>query len=1074
MTTQIAPLAPAPANTAADKEYSFFEALALGPRESFSLVSNEALGLPSSPTSPTRPQEISPQQKARSPLLSSLPELTPAARPSTPPHIQRRLAQVSAQAYVPTSPAKSTAVPPTAKSASATAPSSSLTKAPSVITVSTASPPNTSAAKALTAASTTAPRSLNSKKSTVMANSVKAQSACLELCHKTTALGDRISVRMLEYLTMVTKQPHGLDVLAHDFLDTCEILFSIEAGLGECIRNQQTFPADVISELSKKFRVTQADFQLLDQMLGRFLENERKGAMGRMRRGWGRIFGDNDIEKMISALGRTRESLRMSALMFQWSLGNEKIENELGIGYTGLAAALDRMDSRAGVAPRSKVSDAGGSQYRPSSASAHRGIEGHVMSINSQPPLPPLPWADRSASLHTDPIAASIHNDARSFSGHQHNTASSVHSNERYHSGTTTTFDRMSTFDEHHETRSQHTQISDSEVSLEELAGLDLNGGTKAVRIKADPFSMPRWNPRNTIGADAANLKTALISAVRGKNHKLIEQLLDRGVSPNTGPDHLALKEAVLNTDSEAVRLLLLFGADPNGMDRDGITPLFAAVERSFIAGAVPLLKYGADPRFQIGPDNETALAAACIANKVNFAHLLLIYGGDPNQLTATSETLLSAAINKKTPKRFIDLILDYGADPDGKSREGKTALFEAIQNSRVDIVQSLLDHGANPNLPGPKHMLWPATYQSACLQVLLNHGADPKKAPGIMELAVSVNNIESVKILINSKVDPNLKKDGVYTPLCTSIRDNRPDIFHLLLANKADPNVPASEYPAFKCITHNRLQYLPHLVEAGANLASPKGIVETAVSVNNIEALTWLLEKGMNPNDKNPKGHSPLTTAIRENRVEMVDYLLSNGADPNVRGQDWPVCMAVRNPPILKRILSVLAEPRAFKGVMEMAVVANQLESVKLLLNAGVSVEDKNGGVFSPLTSAIREDRKDIVWYLINEGGADINAPGEHLPVVKALRRYRGDAEILEFLLEHGADPNKVYRGWNGVMQAVENGDEQILRLLGEKAGFDLDVKDELDRSVTEIAASRGWDEAVAILQEYAITKSP
>ncbi|PTD11661.1 Ankyrin-3 [Fusarium culmorum] len=1018
MTTQIAPLGPAPAIPATDKEYSFFEALALGPRESFSLVSNEALGLPSSPTSPTRPTAISEQQqqKSRSPLPSSLPELTPSGRPATPPHTKKRLAQFSAQAYVPASPSRSATVLPTPKSATAP-PSSSLKQAPSV---TTSSVPNN-----------TAPRSLNSKKSVVMANTVKAQSACLELCHKTTALGDRISVRMLEYLTMVTKQPHGLDVLAHDFLDTCEILFSIEAGLGECIRNQQTFPADVISELSKKFRVTQADFQLLDQMLGRFLENERKGTMGRMRRGWGRIFGDNDIEKMISALGRTRESLRMSALMFQWSLGNEKIENELGIGYTGLAAALDRMDSRAGVAPRSKVSDAGGSQYRPSSASAHRASSA------------PLPWAGGgTASLHTDTIAASLQNDARSFSGHHPNGASSVHSNERYHSGTTGTFDRMSTFDEHHETRSQHTQISDSEVSLEELAGLDLNGGTKAVRIKADPFSMPRWNPRNTVGADAANLKTALISAVRGKNHKLIEQLLDRGVSPNTGPDHLALKEAVLNTDSEAVRLLLLFGADPNGIDRDGITPLFAAVERSFIAGAVPLLKYGADPRFQIGPDNETALAAACMANKVNFAHLLLIYGGDPNQLTANGETLLSSAINKKTPKRFIDLILDYGADPNGKSREGKTALFEAIQNSRVDIVQSLLDHGADPNLPGPKHMLWPSTYQSACLQVLLNHGADPKKAPGIMELAVSVNNIESVKILLNAKVDPNLKKDGVYTPLCTSIRDNRPDIFHLLLANKADPNVPASEYPAFKCITHNRLQYLPRLVEAGANLSSPKGIVETAVSVNNMEALTWLLEKGMNPNDKNPKGHSPLTTAIRENRIEMVDYLLTNGADPNVRGQDWPVCMAVRNPPILKRILT---------GVMEMAVVANQLESVKLLLNAGVSVEDKNGGVFSPLTSAIREDRKDI-----------------------ALRRYRGDGEILEFLLEHGADPNKVYRGWNGVMQAVENGDEQILRLLGEKAGFDLDVKDELDRSVTEIAASRGWEEAVEILQQYAITKSP
>ncbi|KAH6952493.1 ankyrin repeat-containing domain protein [Ilyonectria sp. MPI-CAGE-AT-0026] len=768
------------------------------------------------------------------------------------------------------------------------------------------------------------PRSLTTKKNNIMANQTKAQASCLELCHKTTTLGDRISVRMLEYLIMVTKQPHGLDVLAHDFLDTCQILFSIEAGLGECIRNAQTFPSDVISELSKKFRVTQADFQLLDQMLSMFLENERKGTMGRMRRGWGRIFGDNDIDKMITALGRTRESLPMSALMFQWSLGNENIENELGIGYTGLAAALDRMDTRAGHA-RSKASEHG-LRYRPSSASQHHGVEGHGVSGSQQPPLPALPSVERSSSMNQEPLSPGLPLDLRQYGGHNNYTASSISSNERYHSGTTATFDRMSTFDESHETRSHHTAMSDSEATLEELAGLDLNA-TKVVRLKADPFSMPRWNPRNTAGADTANLKTALISAVRGKNHKLIEQLLDRGVSPNTGPDHLALKEAVANSDAEAVRLLLLFGADPNGTDRDGVTPLFAAVEKSFLAGAFPLLKYGADPNFTRGPGNETALAAAAIANKVNFAHLLLIYGGDPNQLTATGETLLSSAIHKKTPKKFIDLILDYGADPDGKSREGKTALFEAIQNSRVDIVTSLLDQGANPNLPGPKHMLWPATYQTPCLQVLLARGADYKKCPGIMELAASINNIESVRVLLKAGVDPNAKKDGVYTPLCTSIRDNRKEIFDLLLSNGADPNTPASEYPAFKCITHNRLHFLPALVAAGANLSSPKGIVETAVSVNNMEALNWLLE-GMDPNEKNPKGHSPLTTAIRENRLEMVDLLLS---------RDWPMCMAVRNPPVLKRILAVLAEPRAFKGVMEMAVVANQLESVKLLLAAGV-----------------------------------------------------------------------------------------------------------------------------------------
>jgi ankyrin repeat protein len=72
-----------------------------------------------------------------------------------------------------------------------------------------------------------------------------------------------------------------------------------------------------------------------------------------------------------------------------------------------------------------------------------------------------------------------------------------------------------------------------------------------------------------------------------------------------------------------------------------------------------------------------------------------------------------------------------------------------------------------------------------------------------------------------------------------------------------------------------------------------------------------------------------------------------------------------------------------------------------------------------------------------------------------------------MEMLLDHGADPNKIYRGWNGIMQAVENGDEDILRYISKKAGADLDIKDEMGRTVVEMAASRGWDEAVQILTE-------
>ncbi|OJJ42799.1 hypothetical protein ASPZODRAFT_20076 [Penicilliopsis zonata CBS 506.65] len=104
---------------------------------------------------------------------------------------------------------------------------------------------------------------------------------------------------------------------------------------------------------------------------------------------------------------------------------------------------------------------------------------------------------------------------------------------------------------------------------------------------------------------------------------------------------------------------------------------------------------------------------------------------------------------------------------------------------------------------PGPKHPLWPAVRRPECLRLLLERGADTHKAPGIMEQATSTNNRDAVRLLLQAGVDPDSKKDGTYTPLCSAIRDNRPELFTMLLAHGADPNLRALELPAWKCITH-------------------------------------------------------------------------------------------------------------------------------------------------------------------------------------------------------------------------------------------------------------------------------
>ncbi|EFX00162.1 ankyrin unc44 [Grosmannia clavigera kw1407] len=1040
------------------------------------------------------------------------------------------------------------------------------------------------------------------------------EAGALEACNKVTLLGNKISVHMLEYLSTVKHHPDGFEQLTREFLDICRILFSIEAGLSDSADSGRRFPPDMVVELERKFRSTQSDFQELDRMVHKFLEYEHKGTVGRIQKGFRRVFPDHDIHRMRESLARSREALRMSALVFQWSLGEARIEESVGIGYTGLAAALDRIHGNrpalsgtmnnpetarsvgssgsasatrpAEVTPTPQATD-NSSTHNRTNGSSHgasadgNGVEaataaGTAITTNTAVPAqssptngaslsrtrtadPPSPPPQHEPPPHQRPPVKSmldvasdrdagkelnLSEELRLFpdlrrrpSTSNNTTSSSVRdtmvSTSNLSTGlaltsasngsTTTGRSRMNggssngaatshvttaTSGSGGELRSRHGAMGVQQMLSDQLETMSIAASTaedsethahgqatatpiKVVRLKADPQSMPRWSARNNAGAGVASLRTALVAAVQGANYTLMEQLLDRGVTPEAG----LLHEAIVRHDVESMRLLLLFGADVNAADRAGVTPLLAAVEEAFSEGATLLIKYGADVnRAGASPPardrQEPPLAAALATGRLGLAQLLLAYGAEPNQPvqrvghsssdsdsggTDNSTTLLLSAIARKKSRKKADLLLAYGADPNAKDGHGTSPLYAAVQSSRPDIVAALLDHGADVNRPGPKHVLWQAIHHPSSLALLLQRGADMRRTPGIMELATSLNKVEAVKALIASGADVDAKKDGVYTPLCTAIRDDHIDIFQLLLASGADPNLPATEYPAWKCVTHKRVHLLPQLLAAGADLQSPPGIAELAVQVGNTETLVWLLEQGgVSPDQRSARGYTPLTTALRQNRPDLMQTLLDHGADAGARGEDWPLIMAVAHPELLERLLPAVADPRAVRGVLERAVAAGSLESVKLLLAAGVSVEDKTGGVFSPLTTALREERKDLVAYLLEEAGANPNAPGEHLPLVKAIRagHHQEDMGALAVrkLLAHGADINKTYRGWNAVMQVLEDGNADLLRILiADGRAIDLDVADDDGRTVAQMAAARNWPEGSEILLAHA-----
>ncbi|KAK5945529.1 hypothetical protein PMZ80_002734 [Knufia obscura] len=921
----------------------------------------------------------------------------------------------------------------------------------------------------------------------------------LELCSRATNLANTNSTRTVEYLT-VSKghQTHGFRELAINFLEVCQTLWPIQAGLMDASHTQGPLPADVVKELTGKVNQAIDDFNSLDLLLSRLLTYERKKGFSKFTKSLGLMNIDSEIQKLSGSLAKDRDTLRMGSLAFKWILGDANLPSSMGSAYTSLVSALKVANGQ--KLPQSAPEQQRKLPSRESSSHSQRTITTQQTPKLAQ--LPPLPdWhnttLDPSAfhqplkPTHTNPSplpspvgtfppSTSLSKRQRHFDLQPPMPRTSQVTNASSDKRSTKSMVRDVTDSD--DSRRGTLSSAGSQTTVESM--IQFEDMLKSYEYdRTSPPPKPYAHDRGRVvpspvqsrrivrsppNTSSPTLRTALTTAVQQKNHQALEELLDTRVASESLADLNLLSQAVVNADCGSVRLLLISGADPNRVDKDGLTPLLTATEMSLLEVASILLKYGADANMTAGANAESALAMAITGNNFEFLELYLNHGGDVDAILPDGDTCFIKAITKTAPLDIVELMLTSGADPNRKDKHGKTPLLESLFIQRLDIATLLLDHGANPNLAGPKHPLWPATHVPALLDLLLSRGAKSKMAPGIMELATSMNCIEAVEILLKANVDPNVKKDGVYTPLCSAIRDDRTDIVTLLIAHGADPNVPASEYPAFKCVSHNRLHFLPELIAAGADLHTPKGILDVAVEHKNKDALNFLLAQGVSPNDRNSDGHTPLTTAIRENNEEMVDILLKHGASPAVRGEDWPINMAVKKPSLLRKILPALPKGYHAKGIIEMAVVANQLESIKLLVAAGFSVEDKTGGVFSPLTSALREERTEIVRYLLDDAGADINAPGEHLPIVKALRRCRGprDTERITMLLVRGADINLVYRGWNGVMQAIERGEPEILRLLIEKGNqVDLQEKDDSGTTVLDFVRERGWDEGAAML---------
>jgi ankyrin repeat protein len=244
---------------------------------------------------------------------------------------------------------------------------------------------------------------------------------------------------------------------------------------------------------------------------------------------------------------------------------------------------------------------------------------------------------------------------------------------------------------------------------------------------------------------------TPLVYAAREGCLECARVLLASGAKVNelTNYGWTALLTATQNRHYKLAVFLLDHGADPNLANKGGWTPLYLATDnRNIESGDYPvrkpdmdhldyiklLIDKGAKVNARICgvestekdckgdttetrtnftmqwlyEDGATPFLRAAQSGDTELMKLLLAHGADPKIATAHNDTALAVASGigwvegvtfEWSPAESLEAVkmcLDFGIDPNVADDQGRTALHGAAHKGRTDVIQLLVDHGAN------------------------------------------------------------------------------------------------------------------------------------------------------------------------------------------------------------------------------------------------------------------------------------------------------------------------------------------------------------------------------------------